>query len=182
MQSIVVSHEILLERLNINDAQTIFNAIDENRSHLGPWLPFVNSTRTVKDTETFIHTVAKNRDDTGNEVYTIWFKGSFAGLIGFHNTDRVNEKTELGYWLISEMTGHGIIRRCCSELIKLAFEKSGMNRIIIRCATGNSTSEKVARSLGFSYEGTERSGERYHDLFFDLKVFSLLKSESHKIT
>lgn len=177
MQSIVVSNEILLERLSVRDAATIFHAIDRNRAHLGPWLPFVDYTRMVKDTETFINTVIKSRDETGNEVYTIWYKGEFAGVIGFHNTDKVNEKTEIGYWLTHEMTGHGIINRCCIALIALAFEKSGINRITIRCATGNLTSEKVARNLGFTYEGTERSGERYHDKFFDLKVFSLLKNE-----
>lgn len=178
MQSIVVSNEILLERININDAETIFNAIDQNRSHLGVWLPFVDLTKEVRYTETFIQTVVSNREVTGNEVYTIWFKGKFAGLIDFHNTDKVNEKTEIGYWLISTMTGRGIIHQSCGVLIGLAFEKNGMNRITIRCAIGNSPSEKVARSLGFSFEGIERSGERHHDLFFDLKVFSLLKRDA----
>jgi ribosomal-protein-serine acetyltransferase len=178
MQSIVVSNEILLERINFNDASTIFTAIDQNRSHLGVWLPFVDFTKSIKDTDTFIHTVVTNREETLNEVYTIWFKGNFAGIIGFHNTDKVNEKTEIGYWLTSEMTGHGIIHRSCNVLIGLAFEKMRMNRITIRCAVGNSPSEKVARSLGFTFEGIERDGERHHDLFFDLKVFSLLKRDA----
>ena len=177
MQSIVVSNEILLERINTNDAATIFNAIDQNRSHLGAWLPFVDYSKEVKDSEVFIRTVVAQREETRNEVYTIWYKGDFAGLIGFHNTDKVNEKTEIGYWLISEMTGQGIIHRSCRLLIGLAFEKMGMNRVTIRCAVGNAPSEKVACCLGFTFEGIERGGERFHDIFFDLKVFSLLKSE-----
>jgi ribosomal-protein-serine acetyltransferase len=177
MQSIVVSNEILLERLRTNDAPTIFNAIDQNRTYLGKWLPFVDYTKEVKDSEAFIQTVVSQREETKNEVYTVWFKGNFAGTIGFHNTDRVNEKTEIGYWLIKDMTGHGIIHRSCQVLIGLAFEKMGMNRVTIRCAIGNDVSEKVALRLGFSFEGIERSGERYHDHFFDLKVFSLLKKE-----
>ena len=177
MQSIVVSNEILLEQIHVNDAATIFNAIDQNRSHLGQWLPFVDYTKEVKDSETFIQTIVSQREATRNEVYTIWFKGAFAGIIGFHNTDRVNEKTEIGYWLISNMTGHGIIHRSCKVLIELAFETMGMNRVTIRCATGNDLSEKVALRLGFCFEGIELSGERYHDLFFDLKVFSFLKSQ-----
>lgn len=177
MQSIVVSNEILLERLHPNDVAMLFNAIDQNRSHLGKWLPFVDYTREVKDSEAFIQTIISNREETRNEVYFIWFKGNFAGTIGFHNTDRVNEKTEIGYWLIKDMTGHGIIHQSCQALIGLAFEKMGMNRITIRCAIGNIASEKVALRLGFSFEGIERCGERCHDLFFDLKVFSFLKSE-----
>ena len=177
MQSIIVSNEILLERISIKDADTIFNAIDQNRSHLGTWLPFVEATQSAKDSEKFIRKVISQREETFNEVYTIWYKGDFAGTIGFNNTDRVNEMTEIGYWLTSEMTGKGIIHKCCLELIRLAFEKMGMNRIVIRCALGNSSSEKIASRLGFRYEGIERSGERFNDLFLDLKVFSLLKRE-----
>ena len=177
MQSIVVSNEILLERLHYNDAVTLFNAIDQNRSHLGKWLPFVDYTHEVKDSETFIQTIVSNREETRNEVFTIWYKGDFAGTIGFHNTDRVNEKTEIGYWLIKDVIGHGIIHQSCQSLIGLAFEKMGMNRIAIRCAIGNDASEKVALRLGFCFEGIERCGERHHNLFFDLKVFSFLKSE-----
>lgn len=176
MQSIVVSNEILLERIQVNDAATIFHAIDQNRSHLGVWLPFIDFTKEIKDSAAFIQTIISQRDETRNEVYTIWFKGEFAGIIGFHNTDRVNEKSEIGYWLIGEMTGKGIIHRSCIVLIGLAFEKMGMNRITIKCAVGNEASEKVAARLGFTFEGIERNGERYHDLFFDLKVFSLLKA------
>lgn len=177
MQSIVVSNEILLEQISVNDAATIFNAIDQNRSHLGQWLPFAEYTKEVKDSEAFIQTIVSQREATRNEVYTIWFKGDFAGIIGFHNTDRVNEKTEIGYWLINDLTGHGIIHQSSLVLIGLAFETLGMNRITIRCAVGNTSSEKVAIRLGFSFEGIERNGERHHDLFSDLKVFSLLKSE-----
>jgi ribosomal-protein-serine acetyltransferase len=137
----------------------------------------VANTKTVQDSEAFIKSVITNREETLNEVYTIWFKGDFAGIIGFHNTDRVNEKSEIGYWLVSEMTGKGIITRSCRILLDLAFEKMGMNRITIRCAAENFQSEKIANQLGFKYEGIERNGERYHDLFFDLKVFSLLKGE-----
>jgi len=177
MESIVVSNEILLARIEIGDAETVFTAIDQNRSHLGKWLPFVDFTREIRDSELFIRNIMSNRDETLNEVYTIWFKGDFAGIIGFHNTDRVNEKTELGYWLIAGMTGLGIITASCHKLITFAFEGMGMNRITIRCAIDNLASEKVASRLGFLYEGTERSGERHHDLFLDLKVFSMLKRE-----
>ena len=177
MKSIIVSNEVLLEQLSVNDASTIFNAIDQNRLFLGRWLPFVDYTKQVKDTEAFIQTVVLQREVTKNEVYTIWFKGNFAGLIDYHNTDRVNEKTEFGYWLIQDMTGKGIIHKSSQILIGLAFEKMGINRITIRCATQNNASEKVALRLGFNFEGIERAGERYGDIFFDLKVFSLLKTQ-----
>jgi len=178
MQCIVVSNEILLERIEVRDASTIFYAIDQNRTHLGRWLPFVDQTNTIRDSESYIRNVILNRDATLNEVYTIWYKGEFSGTIGFHNTDRVNEKTEIGYWLVANMTGKGIITRSCLQLVSIAFEMMRMNRICIKCANGNTASENVALRLGFGFEGIERNGERFHDHFLDLKVFSLLREES----
>ena len=177
MQSIVISTELLLDRIELRDASTIFNAIDQNRDHLGRWLPFVHYTKAIKDSEAFIRTIISQRDESLNELYTIWFKGDFAGIIGFHNTDRVNEKCEMGYWLISDMKGKGIITQSCNTLIRLAFEKMGINRITIRSAIGNQASEKIAKRIGFSYEGIERSGERFEDQFHNITVWSLLKSE-----
>jgi ribosomal-protein-serine acetyltransferase len=177
MQSIVVSGEILLERIQPSDAPVIFEAVDSNRAWLAKWLPFVSYTRELKDTRAFISTVIEQRDKSGNEVYVIWYKGDFAGLIGYLNTDRVNEKTELGYWLVERLTGKGIATSCTKMLVELAFEKMMMNRVTIRCAVENTLSQNVALRLGFKFEGIEREGERYLDHFFDLKVFSLLKSE-----
>jgi len=76
------------------------------------------------------------------------------------------------------MNGPGIIHRYFSVLVGFSFEKMGMNRIAIRCAVGNLPSEKTASRLGFTFEGIERGGERFHNSFFDLRIFSLLKSES----
>jgi len=177
MQSIVVSNEILLERIHSGDAAVIFDAVEANNAWLAKWLPFVSYTKEFKDSQSYIASVIEKREESGNEVYTIWYKGDFAGVVGFLNTDKVNEKTELGYWLIEKLTGKGIITSCIKTLIGLTFEKMMINRITIRCAVGNISSENVALRLGFQYEGIEREGERYNDHFFDLKVFSLLKRE-----
>jgi ribosomal-protein-serine acetyltransferase len=175
MENIVVSHEILLHRLEIQDAGAIFNAIDQNREWLSRWLPFVLWTKEVKDTKAFINSIKEKRESTLNEVYTIWYKGDFAGVIGFHNTDRYNEKVEIGYWIIEEMTKKGIVISSVRSLIKVAFEKMMMNRLTIKCAVGNLASENVAIRAGFQFEGIEREGERMEDQFLDLKIYSLLR-------
>jgi len=177
MESIVVSNEILLHRIEIPDAASIFNAIDKNREWLSKWLPFVSFTKEIKDTKAYIVSVIEKRDVTGNEVYTIWYKGDFAGIIGFHDTDRCNEKTEIGYWLIREMTSKGIITSSAKVLIRFAFESRMVNRITLKCAVDNVASEKVAIRTGFHFEGVERQGERSGDKFFDLKIYSLLKQD-----
>ncbi len=175
MESIIVSNEILLHRIEIQDAGVIFHAIDSNREWLSKWLPFVSWTKEINDTKAFIASAVEKRDSTGNEIYTMWYQGDFAGIIGFHNTDKYNEKTEIGYWLIRGMARKGIISTSVKALISLAFESMMINRITIKCATDNVASEGVAVRAGFHFEGVERQGERLGNKFLDLKIYSFLK-------
>ena len=175
MESLIVSNEILLHRLEACYAKVIFEAIENNRGWLSRWLSLVE----IKNTEAFISSVIAKRDESGNEVYTIWYKGDFAGIIGFHNMDKVNEKTEIGYWLVEKMQGKGVITFSAKALIRMAFENMMINRVTIKCDIGNSASENVAVRLGFRFEGIEREGERYGEHFFDLKVFSLLRTDEN---
>lgn len=157
-------------------APVIFESIDHDRDYLRKWLPFVDYTLDVFDTEKFIKSISNetsNRDD----IYCIWYKEEFAGLVGYKDIDRVNRKTEIGYWLVKKMQGKGIITACVETLVKFAFRKMRMNRVQIKVATGNSKSEAVPLRLGFTEEGVERAGEFHSGRFFDLKIYSLLASD-----
>lgn len=177
MDNLIVSNEILLHQIELQDASIIYDAIDNNREWLSIWLPFVQLTKEVKDTKAFISSVIEKRKTTGNEVYTIWYRGDFAGIIGFHNTDRFSEKTEVGYWLIQEMTSKGIITSSLKALIRHAFENMMINRITLKCAVDNKASERVALRNGFYFEGIERQGEKLDNKFLDLKIYSYLKKD-----
>jgi ribosomal-protein-serine acetyltransferase len=120
-----------------------------------------------------IDKVSSNRD----EVYVIWYKHEFAGLIGFKDIDRINDKIEIGYWLIEKMTGKGIATAAARKMVNLAFRNMDMNRVVIRCGVGNDRSSAIPRRLGFSLEGIERNGERHNRTYIDLEVYSLLKQE-----
>src|SRR5690606_8940210 len=112
-----------------------------------------------------------------DQVYTIWSNMEFAGLIGFKDSDWVNNKTELGYWLAEKMQGKGIVTLCTKALVKYAFNKLGMNRVQLKVAVGNSKSAAIPQRLGFQLEGIERDGELINGTYHDLQIFSLLKSD-----
>ena len=179
MDYIRVTNNIELETLRLSMADVIFEAIDRDREFLNRWLPFVDYTQNKSDTENFIKSVVNQPGRKRDEVYSIWYKQEFAGLIGFKETDWINRKTELGYWLTQRMQGKGIITACTEKLIRFAFQKLNMNRVQVKVATGNSKSAAIPKKLGFSFEGTERQGERHKNKYFDLNVYSLLKSDPH---
>ena len=177
MEKLIVNHRIELERLKMTHAFQVFQAIECNREFLSPWLPFVQDTECQEDTEAFVQSVVSKSGTERDEVFVIWFEKKFAGLIGFRDTDRVNLKTEIGYWIIETMTGKGIVTQSAKALVDFAFTHMAMNRIAIRCGVGNSKSSAIPKRLGFHFEGVERQGEKHHKKYIDLEVYSFLKAD-----
>lgn len=175
---LAVNQEIKLKPLSLADAKNIFATIDSERDYLGKWLPFVEHTTKLKDTQLFIKSVLKVPKEQAEYVFTIRKNDCFAGIIGFRSTDYFNKKTEIGYWLSEKYQKQGIVTDSVQCLCKFAFNMLNMNRIQIRCAVDNKPSNKVPQRLNFVFEGIERKGELLTGgIFTDLNVYSLLKSE-----
>lgn len=173
-----VNEHIVLKELSRSDAADIFYTINAERSYLGKWLPFVAFTKEPADTQAFVESVLDTPEDNRELVFVIRYDDEFAGIIGFKDTDKINRKTEIGYWLSEYFQKKGIITLSLNQLLQLAFEKLNINRVQIRCAVGNTASSKIPKRLGFKFEGIERQGEFLSsEKFADLEVFSLLKSE-----
>jgi ribosomal-protein-serine acetyltransferase len=110
-------------------------------------------------------------------VYVVWYERQLAGLVGLKDIDYLNLKTEIGYWLVENMTGKGVMTRSVKALIEFIFQVMKMNRIQIKCGVGNRKSSTIPKRLGFVFEGVERAGEKHQNKFIDLEVYSLLKKE-----
>jgi len=177
MDKLIIDDRQFLERLTLSHVQVIFTAIDQNRQFLQKWLPFVNFTQKVNDTERFVRSILEKPAGRRDQVYVVWYDQQFCGLIGFKEADRVNDKIEIGYWLIEKMTGRGIAQAAVRKLVEFAFRNMEMNRVQIRCGVGNHKSAAIPRRLGFTLEGIERAGERHDHSYIDLEVYSLLKKE-----
>jgi ribosomal-protein-serine acetyltransferase len=177
MEKLIIDENQFLERLSLAHIEAIFCAINQNRKFLRKWLPFVDFTNKIADTERFVKSILEKPVSIRDEVFVIWYKHEFAGLIGFKDADRINDKIEIGYWLIEKLTGKGIATVAVRKMVNLAFRNMEMNRIQIRCGVGNKKSSAIPRRLGFSFEGVERNGERHNHSYIDLEVFSLLKRE-----
>ncbi len=175
MKSLTVNDKIRLEQIELSKAPEVFEAIEKNRSYLKQWLPFVEMTCDISDTERFIKSVSGDGKYMRDEIFCIYYQEVFGGLIGFKDTDWNNRKTELGYWLIEDLQGKGIITSCVKKLLSYAFMKMKQNRLQIKVAVGNHKSAAIPRRLGFMMEGIERAGEFHENKYLDLQVYSLLK-------
>jgi len=174
---IPVDAEIELRVLTEAHATALFALTDSNRGHLRAWLPWVDGTRTARDTAKFIRGGrAQLRRNDGLQA-GIWFCGELVGVVGFHYWNWAGRKTEIGYWLAEPLQGRGIMTRACRALVEYAFTNLGLDRVEIRTASGNGRSRGVGERLGFVQEGVLREAEYSADGPQDQIVYGLLRKE-----
>lgn len=170
----VIEDGLWLELLRPHHAETLFAAIDANRDHLRGWLPWVDGTRSVKDTLAFIEGSLRKLAENRSLEQGIWRGGELVGVIGFRGLSDSNRQAEIGYWLTEEAEGAGIMTKVCRAMIDYGFGELGLNRVKILCGTGNGRSQGVPERLGFVREGVAREAEKLPGGFTDLVIYGLL--------
>jgi len=116
--------------------------------------------------------------DTGT-----WWKivdnvdGSRLGAIGFNNYQPAHHKAEIGYWLLPQYWGKGIISEAMEAMILYLQNQKKVHRIEALVETGNKASDKVLLKAGFYYEGTLRDYEMKNGKYISLSVYSLLSTD-----
>lgn len=174
---IPVDADIQVRVLESRDARALFDLVDRNREHLGRWMPWVETTRTARDTRAFIDRGREQlRRDDGFQA-GIWYCGQLVGAIGFHYWNWDSRRTEIGYWLTAEAQGKGIMTRACRTMVDYALGNLKLNRVEIRTAVSNARSRALAGRLGFVQEGVLRGAEWTKDGFEDQVVYGLLRDE-----
>lgn len=153
-------------------ASEIYYLIDNDRDHLRPWLPWVDSTQSIDDTRKNIADRIKTFNEKKQASFYGTLDGEFVASVGFVSLkDSVGE---IGYWLLSGYQGQGLMTIFVKACIEYGFDQLGLDTIIIKCAEGNSKSAGIPVRLGFTQaETTETtrvsSGVEHHTLIFRLE-------------
>ncbi len=166
-----------LRLLENQHAEELFALTDQNREHLRKWLPWLDGNRSIADTRAFITRSLIQYANNGGFPTGIWFKGALAGVIDYNTIDWSNRTARIGYWLGASFQGKGLMTKACRALIDYAFSELKLNRVEIRCATGNKRSRAIPERLGFTQEGTVRQAEWLYDRFVDHAVYGMLASK-----
>jgi ribosomal-protein-serine acetyltransferase len=169
--------DIVLRPLGMGDAGSLFRLIDGDRERLGRWLPWVEDTRTERDSVRFIADAAEERRRRRSLVLGLFVEQMLCGTVGLHYLEWFDRSAEIGYWIASRAEGHGYVTRAARLLLGFAFASAGLNRVVLRCAVGNERSRRVAERLGFQREGLLREAHRVGGRFLDQHLFALLRRE-----
>ncbi|PSR26317.1 MAG: RimJ/RimL family protein N-acetyltransferase [Sulfobacillus benefaciens] len=172
-----VTQDIFLRILEIRDAYPLLALINISRQQLREWLPWVDGTSTVQDTENFIRAGLNQFASNNGSQLGIWYRGELAGVLGMHDLNWSDRFTSLGYWLGTPFQGRGIMTQSCRALITILFEEYDLNRVEIQVAADNRKSQAIAERLGFQKEGHRRQAEWLYDHFVDHIVYGLLYND-----
>ncbi len=85
--------------------------------------------------------------------------------------------TAIGYWLANTFKGQSVMMQACGKLTDYCFTKLNLNRVEIKCATGNVKSQTIPDRLNFKKEGTLRQAELLNNKFVDLYLYATIKQD-----
>lgn len=180
MVKIMVNEDIYLRSVELTDAERIFQLTEANREYLREWLPWLDFTQNVEDSEQFIKTCIQHHAEQTGLNTVIVYKGEVVGMVSFNAINKLHRNAAIGYWLASEYQGKGLVGRAVQALIDYAFSELKLNRVEIRAAEGNSKSRMIAEKLGFKNEGHIRQAEWLYDHFVDHIVYGMLAEDWEK--
>jgi len=102
---------------------------------------------------------------------------TFLGAVGFNNRNKEHRKIEMGYWLLPEFWGSGIMKEAAQMACNYAFETMRVHRIEAFVEVENKNSRKVLNQLGFQLEGIMRDCEIKDEQFISLEIYAKLNTE-----
>lgn len=100
----------------------------------------------------------------------------FYGGCGLNNLEQQHQKAEIGFWLLPEYWGNGIVPEAAALVCNYGFVELGLHRIEAVIESENSNSKKVMARMQFNYEGTLKECENKNGRFISLDRYAKLKT------
>src|SRR5579859_6957453 len=125
---------VLLRPFRAGDGQALWEATEESRDHIRPWLPWGDDTRAPSDSEAYARRALARWVSREDLPLGIWDRATnrFLGGSGLHRIRWNIPAFEIGYWLRQSAEGQGYMTETVRVLCKFAFETLSANRVEIR--------------------------------------------------
>lgn len=91
-----VTNELTLAPLQLDDAATLLKLIQENRAHLGEWLPWVHHCNSIEDVKTFIQSTQTIYNEQRGLEAGIMLNDQFIGVFRLTIDQKIGN---IGYWI-----------------------------------------------------------------------------------
>ena len=169
---------VALKKHSPDEAERMFRYVDRDRERLRRFLPWVDATTSVADEATYIQGALAKWDACAMFDYGLFRKSDdlYLGNIGVHSIAWSHERCELGYWILGDFEGQGLVSEAVGLVERAAFAL-GFHRIEIRCSSANQRSANIPRRSGYRLDGVLREDAVDNGRYRDTLVFSKLAGE-----
>src|SRR5437762_13227302 len=99
MFALRVDDETSLELIQEQHAAELFAVIEDNRSYLRSWLPWLDQNTAPDQTRAWVRANVQQFAARNGFACAIRHAGAIVGVISLHNVDWPNRHTSIGYWL-----------------------------------------------------------------------------------
>lgn len=98
----------------------------------------------------------------------------FYGAGGLNNLNKEHKKAEIGFWLLKDYWGQGIMTEVMPFICEFGFNKLGLHRIEGLVETENLNCKNAMKKLDFILEGTMQNCEIKNGKFISLHIYAKL--------
>ncbi len=167
------TERLLLRRVDSNDITEIF-ALRSNPETM-KYIP----RPLVKTDEDALEHIAMidskiNSNEGINWAITLKDNPKLIGVIGHYRIKPENYRAELGYMLLPEYHGKGIVSEAVKEAIKYGFQVMKLHSLEAIIDPDNDASAKVLEKNGFVKEAHLKEYEFFEGRFLDTVIYSIL--------
>ena len=170
----IITDRLLLRQFVENDLESVYNGLSDPDiiKYYGV------SYQTLEETKEQMKFFADlEKDGTG-----IWWaicsldNSAFYGAGGLNGVDKTHKKAEIGFWLLKQFWGKGIMGEIMPIICQYGFDVMGLHRIEGLVETDNLNCKNAMRKLDFVHEGTLRECEIKNGKYISLDVYAKLNS------
>lgn len=165
------SSRLLLRRFTENDLGNLYNGLSHPEVIQYYGVSYHSLDDTKKQLDFF--------DDLEKSNTGIWWaicspENIFYGAGGLNNISWEHKKGEIGFWLLREFWGKGMMQEAFPLICKHAFEVMGLHRIEGFVESNNILCKKAIEKLNFIHEGTMRDCEIKNGNYISLDIYAIL--------
>ena len=167
------TERLLLRRVVKEDVKEVFALRSNPETMKYIPRPLVKTTDDALEHISMIEAKIENNEGI-NWAITLKKSSKLIGIIGHFRIQPEHYRAEIGYMLLPEFHGKGIIPEAIKEVVKYGFEIMKLHSIEAIIDPENFASEKVLQKNGFVKEAHYKENEFYDGRFLDTVIYSIL--------
>jgi [ribosomal protein S5]-alanine N-acetyltransferase len=158
---VLKTERLILRQLITSDDKEIFALRSDN--NVNKYLDRKPS-KTIDDAKSFIQTINENIQRNNSIYWAIILKGTdtLIGTICLFDFSNDNLKAEIGYELLTDFQGKGIMQEATSKVIEFGIQYIGLNSIEAYTHSENEKSIRLLEKLNFK---KHRAGDNNFMIF-----------------